>query len=304
MREWYWGIDLGGTKIEGVILRIRDQKPEILVRKRIPTESQFGYDHIIDRIVSLVRELEKASGLKPDRIGIGTPGSYDSVSLIHKNSNTTCLNGRPFKQDLQLKLDLPLSMANDANCFAVAEANLGAVPLYVPEARVVFGIIMGTGVGGGVVVDGKVIHGRHGIGGEWGHIFTEQNDIVCYCGHTGCNENVMSGPALEKYYSRLSGHSLSMKEIVTAWRSGEDQNALATRDRMLFNFGLACSYIVNVLDPDAMVIGGGLGQIDELYTHGQAEILKHMFNDRCDTPLLRPVLGDSAGVIGAALLAE
>lgn len=304
MHDWYWGIDLGGTKIEGVILRIREQKPEILVRKRIPTESQFGYDHIIHRIADLIGELELSSGLRPDRIGIGTPGSYDPVTLIHKNSNTTCLNGRPFKKDLQQRLDLPLSMANDANCFAMAEANLGAVPLYEPDARVVFGIIMGTGVGGGVVVDGKVIHGRHGIGGEWGHIYTEQNEIMCYCGHTGCNENVMSGPALEKFYFQQSGHPLSMKEIVTAWREGKDLHAVATRDRMLYNFGLACSYIVNVLDPDAIVIGGGLGQIDELYSQGQAEILKHMFNDRCDTPLLRPVLGDSAGVIGAALLAE
>jgi len=304
MSEWYWGIDLGGTKIEGVILRIREQKPDILVRKRIPTESQFGYDHIINRIVYLVEELRAASGLEPERIGIGTPGSYDPVSLIHKNSNTTCLNGRPFKKDLQTKLGLPLAMANDANCFAMAEANLGAVPLHQPQARVVFGIIMGTGVGGGVVVDGKVIHGRHGIGGEWGHIFTEQNEVMCYCGHTGCNENVMSGPALEKYYNQQSGQRLSMKEIVAAWRTGKDNHALATRDRMLFNFGLACSYIVNVLDPDAIVIGGGLGQIDELYTHGQAEILKHMFNDRCETPLLRPVLGDSAGVIGAALLSD
>lgn len=304
MSDWYWGIDLGGTKIEGVILTVKDQKPEILARKRIPTESQFGYDHILNRIQLLIKDLESTSGLAPDHIGIGTPGSYDPVSLIHKNSNTTCLNGRTFKKDLQEKLGLPLTMANDANCFAMAEANLGAVPLQVPDARVVFGIIMGTGVGGGVVVDGKVIHGRHGIGGEWGHIYTEKNEVMCYCGHTGCNENVMSGPALEKYYHQTSGVEKSMKDIVLAWRAGDDAYALATRDRMLFNFGLACSYIVNVLDPDAIVIGGGLGQIDELYTHGQSEILKHMFNDRCDTPLLRPVLGDSAGVIGAALLRE
>lgn len=304
MNKWHWGIDLGGTKIEGVIFRISDRKPEILLRKRIPTESQGGYDHILNRITRLLKELSEESGMHPDQLGIGTPGSYDPVNFIHKNSNTTCLNGRPFKTDLEARLGLPLHMANDANCFAVAEATLGAVPASVPEARVVFGIIMGTGVGGGVVVDGRVIHGRHGIGGEWGHIRTEENDIVCYCGHTGCNENVMSGPALEKYYQRLSGKALPMKDIVQAWRKRNDPYAQATRDRMLSNFGLAASYIVNVLDPDAMVIGGGLGQIDELYEFGQDEILKHMFNDRCETPLLRPVLGDSAGVIGAALLAQ
>lgn len=302
MTDIKWGIDLGGTKIEGVLLKIKDNKPDILLRKRIATESQNGYDHIIHRIKSLIEDLQSVSGYSPDHIGIGTPGSYDPITLVHKNSNTTCLNGRTFKSDLEQVLQIPVSMANDANCFAVAEATLGAVPAMIPDARVVFGIIMGTGVGGGVVVDGKVIHGRHGIGGEFGHIKTEENDIICYCGHTGCNENVMSGPALEKYYAGKSGSQKTMKEIVLAWRSGQDVNALATRDRMIANFGLACSYIVNLLDPDAIVIGGGLGQIDELYQYGQAEILKHMFNTRCDTPLLRPLLGDSAGVIGAAML--
>ncbi|MEP7321279.1 MAG: ROK family protein [Saprospiraceae bacterium] len=302
MSGYRWGIDLGGTKIEGVILKIKDSKPEILLRKRIPTESQFGYEHILDRISNLIKSMELESGLSPTQVGIGTPGSYDPMTFIHKNSNTTCLNGRVFKTDLQHKLGLPLAMENDANCFAIAEATLGAVPVLLPDAKVVFGVIMGTGVGGGLVIDGKVIHGRHGIGGEFGHIHTEENDIVCYCGHTGCNENVMSGPALEKYYFQQSGIKKSMKEISLAWKEG-DSSAILTRDRMLHNFGLACSYIVNLIDPDAIVLGGGVGQIDELYENGQAEILKHMFNDRCETPLLRPLLGDSAGVIGAAMLA-
>ncbi len=302
MPEYNWGIDLGGTKIEGVILEINNSKPNTILRQRIPTESQHGYDHIVQRICDLIDDLKVKSGLVPSQIGIGTPGSYDPINYIHKNSNTTCLNGRTFKTDLQKKLGLPLFMANDANCFAIAEATLGAVPALLPGAKVVFGIIMGTGVGGGLVVDGKMIHGRHGIGGEFGHIRTEENDIVCYCGHTGCNENVMSGPALEKYYHQKSGVHKSMKDIAHAWRMEGDIHATATRDRMLHNFGLACSYIVNLIDPDAIVIGGGVGQLDELYDHGQSEILKHMFNDNCNTPLLRPLLGDSAGVIGAAML--
>lgn len=302
MSDLRWGIDLGGTKIEAVILKITDSNPEIILRKRVPTESQYGYQHIIDRIWRLIQDMKSDTGLIPPHIGIGTPGSYDPLTFIHKNSNTTCLNGRTFKTDLEKALAVPLSMANDANCFAVAEATLGIVPAILPHAKVVFGIIMGTGVGGGVVIDGKVIHGRHGIGGEFGHIRTEDNDIVCYCGHTGCNENVMSGPALEKYYTHISGGNKPMKDIVSAWREGNDIHAMATRERMLKNFGLACSYVVNLLDPDAIVIGGGLGQIDELYQFGQQEILKHMFNDRCETALLRPMLGDSAGVIGAAML--
>lgn len=301
MAEIKWGIDLGGTKIEISLLKIVDNTPDILYRKRIATESQFGYEHIITRIQSLVQAAIQDTGYKPLHIGIGTPGSYDPHTLIHKNSNTTCLNGRRFKYDLQNALQVPLAMANDANCFAVAEATLGAVPATLPHAKVVFGIIMGTGVGGGVVIDGKVLHGRHGIGGEFGHIKTEENDIICYCGHTGCNENVMSGPALEKYYFSLTGVQASMKEIVSKWRIG-DREALKVKDRMLYNFGIACSYVVNLLDPDAIVIGGGLGQIDELYTYGPSEILKHMFNDRCETALLKPLLGDSAGVIGAAML--
>ncbi len=302
MSEYKWGIDLGGTKIEGVILKIDESKPDIILRKRIPTQSQYGYDHIIQRIADLLVDLKAESGLVPATIGIGTPGSYDSLTYIHKNSNTTCLNGRTFKLDVEKKLGLPVKMANDANCFAIAEATLGVVPILLPHAKVVFGIIMGTGVGGGLVVDGKVIHGRHGIGGEFGHIRTEENDILCYCGHTGCNENVMSGPALEKFYVQKSGIKKSMPEIAQAWRHEGDVHAIATRDRMLTNFGLACSYIVNLIDPDAIVIGGGVGQLDELYEHGQAEILKHMFNRTCETPLLKPALGDSAGVIGAALL--
>ena len=302
MSQLKWGIDLGGTKIEGAVLRIKNDQPDFIIRQRVATESQYGYDHIIDRIADLVEDLKKETGESPTQLGIGTPGSYDPITFIHKNSNTTCLNHRTFKSDLQKKLGIPLFMANDANCFAIAEATLGSVPMQIPGARVVFGIIMGTGVGGGLVVNGQVIHGRHGIGGEFGHIRTEDNDIVCYCGHTGCNENVMSGPALENYYFQTSGLKKSMKEIVQAWRSGHDVHALVTRDRMLHNFGLACSYIVNLIDPDAIVIGGGVGQIDELYEYGQAEILNHMFNDRCDTPLLKPALGDSAGVVGAAML--
>ena len=152
MTDIKWGIDLGGTKIEGVLLKIKDNKPDILLRKRIATESQYGYDHILHRIQSLINDLQSVSGYSPDQIGIGTPGSYDPTTLVHKNSNTTCLNGRTFKSDLEQLLQIPVSMANDANCFAVAEATLGAVPAMIPDARVVFGIIMGTGVGGGVAV--------------------------------------------------------------------------------------------------------------------------------------------------------
>lgn len=294
-----WGIDLGGTKIEGVILEHRDSLT-VLDRRRVPTEADKGYEHIIGQIGLLVRQMSEATGLTPERVGIGTPGTRDPGTGLHKNSNTTSLNGRPFHADLEAALGLPVAMANDANCFAVAEANLGAVREAVPDASVVFGVIMGTGVGGGVVVDGKVINGRHGIGGEWGHNFLDASGGTCYCGKVGCVERIFSGPALERYYESLTGTRLPLHEVWS--RMGHDEAARETHQRLIAFFGKAIAAIINVLDPDAIVLGGGVGNTPSLYTEGVQEAAKHIFNPRLDTLFLRPKLGDSAGVFGAALL--
>jgi len=173
-----------------------------------------------------------------------------------------------------------------------------------PNARVVFGVILGTGVGGGIVVDGRVINGHHGIGGEWGHNFLDATyGDKCYCGKTGCVEKVLAGPALQKYYSSLGGSAKNMKEIYDAYKLGNDNLAGLTIQRMIHFFGLALSVVVNVLDPDVIVIGGGVGNIDLLYTEGRESLQRYIFNDRVfDTPMLRPKLGDSAGVFGAAFL--
>ena len=294
-----WGIDLGGTKIEGVILEHRNSL-NILDRRRVPTESKLGYEHIIRQICRLVADMSAATGLQPTRIGIGTPGAKDPTTGLHKNSNTTCINGRAFETDLQVALGIPVLTANDANCFAVAEANLGVVRDEVPNARMVFGVIMGTGVGGGVVVDGKVIGGRHGIGGEWGHNFLDESGGQCYCGKVGCVERVFSGPHLEQFYASLSGVRLPLHEV---WaRIEHDADAAATHSRLLTQFGRAIASIINVLDPDAIFLGGGVGNTPSLYTEGVLEAAKHVFNPILETPFLRPKLGDSAGVFGAALL--
>ena len=296
-----WGIDLGGTKIEGVILDGREQ-PQVLKRLRVPTEQELGYDHIIDQMVKLVEVMTAETGIKPSQIGIGTPGTLEPSSQRLKNCNTTVLNGRMLKKDLEGALNIPIKMANDANCFAVAEANLGAVQDVVPDAKVVFGVIMGTGVGGGLVINGEVINGLQGIAGEWGHNFLDDSGGECYCGKTGCVETILSGPACERYYENLMGIPLKLHEIVKRHKEGEDEIATKTINRLLHFFGKGLASVINILDPDAIVLGGGLGNIDLLYTDGVWEVEKHLFNHTLETPFLRPKLGDSAGVFGAALL--
>ncbi len=296
-----WGIDLGGTKVECAVLEGRESM-NVLKRMRLPTEQKQGYLHIVQQIHRLVETMIAEIGVKPGKIGIGTPGTLDPVSQTLKNSNTVCLNGMPLKKDLESTLGIPIVMANDANCFALAEAKLGSVPHAVPDAEVVWGIIMGTGVGSGIVVHGKVLNGLHGIGGEWGHNFLDESGGPCYCGKSGCVEQVISGPSLMKYYHNLTGLNLKMADIAMRYEEGGDQAAQATMERLIGFFGLAVSNIINVLDPDVVVLGGGLGNIDLLYTEGVREVEKYIFNNRLETTFLKPALGDSAGVFGAALL--
>lgn len=304
-----WGIDLGGTKIEGVVLS--SPSPDaVIIRKRIDTESHKGYQHIANQIVRLIRELEAETGYRAESVGIGTPGTVEPATDLMKNCNTTCLNGMPLRADLMKTLNIPVAIANDANCFALAEATMGIVPDVVPDFNCVFGVIMGTGVGGGVVFRGKdgqpfVLNGRQGIGGEWGHNELEFNGYDCYCGKKGCVEQVLSGLALQRYYAQISGKELKMKEIVARYYADSDPYASQTIDRMLEYFGKAVSVLMNILDPDAIVLGGGVGNIDLLYTEGVERAKKYIFNSgNVETKILRPKLGDSAGVFGAAMLAE
>lgn len=295
-----WGIDLGGTKIEGVILPATGD-PQPILRTRIATQSDKGYAHIVSRICLLVEQMTEASGIRPERIGLGTPGVLDPGLQTMKNCNTTALNGQPLKADLERVLGIPVQLANDANCFALAETRWGAVHQDNPEAVMVFGIIMGTGVGGGIVYNGHIWEGKHGIGGEWGHIFLDESGGACYCGRSGCVETILSGPALQKFYNSLSGTGKNLKEIVAAAEEGE-VNARLTLDRLHHFFGKAVSIITNLLDPDVIIVGGGVGNIASIYTTGKTSLEKHIFNNRLSTPILAPRLGDSAGVFGAAAL--
>ncbi len=296
-----WGIDLGGTKIEGIVLKsARD--PSILFRDRVPTEADQGYEHILKQTKKLVNKMRKETGYKPAYLGIGTPGVLDPKIGTMKNCNTVAMNGKPMKKDLEKLLGLQIEMANDADCFALAEARLGVVKEDYPQARVVFGVILGTGVGGGIVIDGKPIIGLQGIAGEWGHNFLDDSGGLCYCGKTGCVEKVISGPALESYYFNDTGNRKPLKDIVALAESKVDPTAQKTMIRLVEYYGKAMSVFINILDPDVIVIGGGVGNIDLLYDRGRDAIRKYVFNNRLDTPIVQPSLGDSAGVFGAAYL--
>lgn len=296
-----WGIDLGGTKAEGVVLG-PGGIDDILFRDRVPTGADQGYEHILQQIEKLVAMMEKQMGYRPTRLGIGTPGTLDPKTQTMKGCNSECMNFMPMKADLERMLKMEIAIANDANCFALAETRLGVVAQQFPQARVVFGVIMGTGVGGGLVVDGRAIGGLQGIGGEWGHNFLDDSGGPCYCGKTGCVEKVIAGPALEKYYHAVSGQPVRLKEIYTRFHAGESY-AVDTLRRLTHFFGKAISVIINIVDPDVIVIGGGVGNIPEIYTDGMAETRKYVFNNGVlDTPIVKPLLGDSAGVFGAAYL--
>ena len=293
-----WGIDLGGTKIE--IALCDPAKPaEALIRRRCETEAHRGYDHILSRIAALVAEAEELANLKrPAQIGIATPGTVDPVSGELKNSNTTCLNGRPLRQDLAAALGCEITMANDANCFTLAEALWGAGR----GGKVVVGLILGTGVGGGICIEGKVLNGLHGIAGEWGHNPIPGEDRLCYCGRRGCVETVIAGPSLERSYRESGGEHLKLPAICARAEAGEDL-ANQTLARLRDKFGQAIAAVINILDPDAIVVGGGVGNIPLLYEEPVREaIRRHLFNPELKTKILRPLLGDSAGVFGAALL--
>ena len=288
------GIDLGGTKIEGVVLGA-DLVP--LHRLRVPTERERGYEHIVGRVAEVVAAL-RSEAPSCRIIGIGTPGSRSVRTGLQKNSNTTCLNGRPLKDDLEARLGVPVRLENDANCFALAEARAGAGRGH----RLVFGVILGTGVGGGIVADGEVWVGTQRIGGEWGHHAIDPAGPACYCGQRGCVETFLAGPALEAAYVAAGGAPATASEIGGRAAAGE-ACARGVLDRYLERFGRGLANVVNILDPDVIVLGGGLSNLRTLYDDGRTAIARHVFNDELRTPIVANQLGDSAGVIGAALLA-
>jgi len=288
------GIDLGGTKIEGLVL---DEQGRELFRKRVETRAEQGYVPILRRIQELHADLVVHVSGQPHTLGIGTPGVVSPRTGLMKNSNTVCLNGQPVKADLEKLLGRPIEIQNDANCFALAEARLGAGR----GKRLVFGVIMGTGCGGGIVFQGEVIAGPQGIAGEWGHMSINPAGPLCYCGQRGCVETYLSGGGLQRRYHEQYGVPKSFREIETDYHHGEPR-AVQFMAEFFVNFGRSVANLIDILDPDAVVLGGGVSKFNDLYTRGVAEVAKFVFNDTLATPILKHEIGDSAGVLGAALV--
>lgn len=294
------GVDLGGTKIE--IVALADDGAELL-RRRVATP-QGNYPGTLQAIAALVHEAEAELG-QPGALGIGTPGAVSRASGSLKNSNSTCLIGKPIVQDIERLLQRPVRIANDANCFALSEATDGAAA----GAEVVFGVILGTGVGAGIVVDGKVLTGPNGIAGEWGHNplpwpqSHELPGLPCYCGKHGCIETFLSGPGMTKWHEAATGDTLTAQQIVQRAAHGDAacEHTLRTYENRLAR-GLA--HVINILDPDAIVLGGGMSNIERLYINVPALWGQWVFSDRVDTRFVRNKHGDSSGVRGAAWLAQ
>ena len=288
------GIDLGGTKTEGVVLDSGDAE---IVRRRYPTPIDGGYPAILDTMVSLVNELEEHAGA-PCRVGIGTPGALSRKTGRIKNSNTTCLIDQPLQADLSALLKREIRMENDANCFALSEALDGAGQ----GQAIVFGMILGTGVGGGIVVNQQLLTGLQSITGEWGHNPLCPDGPRCYCGRRGCIETFLSGPALVADYARRGGEPTTTAQTIAALAEDNDPLAQGVLSVFFNYFGQALATIINILDPHVVVIGGGLSGIDALYSRGREAAAPYVFNDEFATPIVSNINGDSAGGRGAAQL--
>jgi len=291
--NYHIGIDLGGTKIEVAAL---DSQDNIIFRERLLTEAHLGSDHIFNQIHTLYGKALISIQNKTHTLGLGTPGSISKNTHLLKNSNTLCLNSLPLRALLEDKLVHDIIIENDANCFALAEALMGAGKGY-PS---VFGIIMGTGCGGGIVFDGKIRQGPQNIAGEWGHMVIDPQGEPCYCGANGCVESFISGGGLEKRIKNKTGIIISAVDFFNPLL--KDESLRNIKQDFYARFGQALANLINILDPDIVVLGGGLSNEESLYKEGVSEVYARIFNDVPSTPIVKNKLGDSAGVIGAALI--
>jgi fructokinase len=325
------GVDLGGTKIEGAVLVRRrpagagsTETFEVVARTRVPTLAEEGYEAVLARTAELVRAVAKEARVdhRALPLGVGMPGSVTRRTGVVKNSNTQCLNGQLFREDLQKLVGTNVRFENDANCFAIAEARFGAGKAHAEG--VVFGVILGTGVGGGVVVRGRVWDGPQNLGGEWGHHavgpWRRQGGPAkgpvsapisgqglgerppCPCGKTGCLELYASGGGAEREYERRTGKRKRLADLVASRASDPDAGAVV--GELVEAFGRGLANVIDILDPSIVVLGGGVSNLPLLYDEGRARVAAYVFNDELLTPIVKHELGDSAGVIGAALLDE
>ena len=298
MNNYRIGVDLGGTKIEAIVL---DQQGKEVTRQRVSTPKD-DYQKILLSVADLVEEVEEGLG-EVATIGIGTPGAISPATGLLKNSNTVCMNGQSINKDLVSLLGREIRIANDANCFALSEAVDGAAA----GADVVFGVIVGTGTGGGIIINQSVLTGKHAIGGEWGHnplpwpTAEEGIGPLCYCGKHGCIETYLSGPGITRDHQAHGGDKAKAEEIVEL-AALNFERAEATLQRYEDRMARSLASVINVLDPDVIVLGGGMSNIERLYKNVPKLLAKYVFSDVVSTPIVPPKYGDSSGVRGAAWL--
>lgn len=292
------GVDFGGTKVEAAALDARGR-----FQARVRDANPGDYEAALETVRTLVAEARRQAGVAEASVGVGMPGSISPRTGMIRNANSVWLNGRPFGEDLANALGQPVRLENDANCFALSEAVDGAAA----GAGMVFGAILGTGCGGGVVVDGRALSGRNGIAGEWGHAPLpwprpeEYRAHRCWCGRDDCLETWTSGSAFVADYASASGRTLGGADIVAAARAGDSQ-AIAALDRYIDRLGRALAAMCDLIDPDVIVLGGGMSNVPELYDRLPAEVGRHIFSDVFETPIVQALHGDSSGVRGAAWL--
>lgn len=296
------GIDLGGTKIE---IALVDAVQGVIYKDRVPTP-QNSYNAILDAISALVDKTVSQQKIeRPTSIGIGIPGCLDPATQLVRGSNTVVMNGKPLQVDLQQRLGLQIHLQNDANCLAVSEAVDGAAK----GCPVVFAVILGTGCGGGIAINGKAWTGKNAIAGEWGHNplpwpSAEEIQIApCWCGQVGCQETWISGTAFALDHARHTGERIKGEQIIAKMRAG-DLAAQESFDRYVNRLARALASVMNVLDPDAIVLGGGMSNVDEIYQTLPSEIIRYTFTKPIATPVLKAMHGDSSGVRGAAWLSK
>jgi fructokinase len=295
MKNYHIGIDLGGTKIEIAIL---DANLIPKYKKRLPTESAKGAEHIIRKISLLYEDAKESIKGASHSIGVGTPGSLCIDKGLMRNSNTLCLNGLPLKKLIEAKIQHEIYVENDANCFALAEAVMGAGKGH----SLVFGVIMGTGCGGGFVINQSIRIGPQQIAGEWGHTVINTNGPECYCGKRGCVETYISGGGLEKILRENNIYHTTAEQFLNKKTFTEKDHIIL--NNFYANFGFALGNVINTIDPDIVVLGGGLSNHSGLYDAGKKLAYNKIFHEHPTTPIVKNMLGDSAGVIGAALLSR
>jgi fructokinase len=291
------GIDLGGTKIEIAAL---DGAGELRLRRRVPTPAG-DYEGTLEAVAALIAAAEAELG-RAESIGIGIPGSISPTTGLVRNANSTVLIGKPLDRDLERRLGRPIRIDNDANCFILSESHGGAAP----GTRVAFGVILVTGVGGSIAFEGRPHGGRNAIAGEWGHtplpwLRNDEHPEQCYCGRTGCIEMFLCGPQLREHYRKQTGNDLQPTEIAAAAAAG-DAVAEAALKRYEDRLARGLAVILDILDPNIIVLGGGLSNLERLYENVPPLLANYAFADHIDTPILRAEFGDSSGVRGAAML--